>query len=137
MNFTPNSNEAPIFHFVAQDAVHDVVAIADRARGPLTGHAQSSLVCLARELRQVRAEVAPREVVATGGGADDPEGVRDFDVVAGVTGRAVVVDVEGEPRLAGVAEHELAVGVVVAGDAGGEDGDRDGAVAVADDRVVP
>jgi hypothetical protein len=67
---------------------------------------------------------------------DDPEGVRDFDVVAGVTGRAVVVDVEGEPRLAGVAERELAVGVVVAGDAGGEDRDRDGAVAVADDRVV-
>lgn len=45
--------------------------------------------------------------------------------------------VEGEPRLAGVAEHELAVGVVVAGDAGGEDGDREGAVAVVDDRAVP
>jgi hypothetical protein len=37
----------------------------------------------------------------------------------------------------GVLEHELAVGVIKAGAAGGEDGDGDGAVAVIDDRAVP
>jgi hypothetical protein len=75
--------------------------MAASARGPRIG-----------ELHQVRAEVAPCEVVATGGVAHDPERVGDLDVVAGVTGSAVVVDVEGEPELAGVSEHELAVGVL-------------------------
>src|SRR5688572_24176336 len=82
---------------------------------------------LAGELRQVRAEVALRSVVVTGGGADNPEGVGDFGVVAWVTGSAVVVDIKGELRLAGVAEHELAGSVVPTGVAGAEDGDRDGA----------
>src|SRR4029453_6080719 len=92
---------------------------------------------LAGELHQVGTEVAVREVAVPGGSAHNPERAGDLDVVAGVTGSAVVVDVEGEPELAGVLEHELAVGVIKAGAAGGEDGDGDGAVAVIDDRVVP
>src|SRR4029434_4251489 len=92
---------------------------------------------LTGELHQVRTEVAVREVAVPGGSAHDPERVGDLDIVAGVTGSAVVVDVEGEPGLAGVLEHERAVGVIKAGAAGGEDGDGDGAVAVIDNRVVP
>src|SRR5438045_1981996 len=57
---------------------------------------------LAGELHQVRTEVAAREVAVPGGCAHDPERAVDKDVVAGVTGGAVVVDVDGEPDLAGV-----------------------------------
>src|SRR4029453_16941157 len=92
---------------------------------------------LAGELHKVRTEVAVREVAVPGGSAHNPERVGDLDVVAGVTGSAVVVDVEGEPGLAGGLEKELAVGVIKAGAPGGEDGDGDGSVAVIDDRVVP
>jgi hypothetical protein len=42
--------------------------------------------------------------------------------VAGVTGGAVVVDVDGGPGLTGVLEHEVAVGVVVAGTTGADAG---------------
>jgi catabolite regulation protein CreA len=92
---------------------------------------------LAGELHQVRAEVAVRQVAVPRGSAHDPERVGNLDVVAGITGSAVVVDVERDPDLAGVLEHEVAVGVVEAGTTGGEAGDGDGAVAVVDDRVVP
>src|SRR6185369_7413431 len=93
-------------------------------------------VCLTSELLQVRTEVAVGEVAIPGGGAHDPERAWDLDVVVGVTGSAVVVDVDGGAGLAGVLEHEVAVGVVEAGTTGADDGDGDGAVAVVDDRVV-
>ena len=92
---------------------------------------------LAGERHQVRAEVTVRQVAVPGGSAHEPEGAGDLDVVVGVTRSAVVVDIEGEPDLTGIAEHELAVGVIKAGAAGGEDGNRDGAVAVVDDGLVP
>src|SRR5262249_37743478 len=91
---------------------------------------------LTRELHQVRTEVAVRKVAVPGGCAHDPERVGDLDVVAGVTRSSVVVDVDGEPNLARVFQHEVAVGVVEAGSTGGEGGDGDRAVAVVDDRVV-
>jgi hypothetical protein len=48
----------------------------------------------------------------------------------GSPGSAVVVDVEGDPDLAGVLEHQVAVGVIEARGTGGERSDGDGAVAV-------
>src|SRR4051812_10322035 len=92
---------------------------------------------LTRELPQVRTEVALGEVAVPGGGAHDPERAGHLSVVGGVSGSAVVVDVDGEASLAGVLEHEIAVGVVEARTAGREERDRDGAVAVVDDLVVP
>src|SRR6185436_19774924 len=88
--------------------------------GRAPSSSEPSVRALARELRQVGAEVALREVAVPRGGPDDPEGAGDLDVVVGVAGRAVVVDVEGDPDLAGIAEHELAVGVVEAGAARAE-----------------
>src|SRR6516225_5287269 len=93
-------------------------------------------VALAGVLHQERAEVQARQVAVPGGWFHDPERAGDFDVVAGVAGSAVVVDVFGVPDRAGVLEHEVAVGVVEAGTTGGGDGQGEGAVAVVDDRVV-
>src|SRR4029453_2618692 len=94
------------------------------------------LAALARELHEVRTEVAIREVTISGGSAYESERVWDFGAVVRVTWSAVVVDVEGKADLARVLEHEVAVGVVEAGTTCAEDGDGDGAVAVVDNRVV-
>ena len=56
-----------------------------------------------------RSQKSRPSVSSTGGVADHLERAGDLDVVVAVAGGAVVVDVDGEPDLAGVLEHELAV----------------------------
>ena len=41
------------------------------------------------------------------GGRAVAEAVGDLDIIAGITGSSVVVDVEGDPDLAGALEHEV------------------------------
>jgi len=70
---------------------------------------------LAGVLHQERTEVQARQVAVPGGWFHDPERAVDNEVAAGVTGSAVVVDVDGVPDRAGVLKHQVAVGVVEAG----------------------